>query len=318
LLLLWLGWRTDWRQVGHAFATLHWSLWWTSVALIILTQAVSGLRWRLLGLPLGLEQSIARYVGCYFLGMFVGLFLPSVGGDVVRAWSLAAGPGRRWAALLSVLVDRSTGLLALLVMAVVGVGVCPVKLPVWIGWSICGAAAAAGFGCSAVIWLLHRRGHGSSSLSPSADPPPNASANQRASWKNYFREAADAVAIYLGHPRLLVGTSVLAMALQAAQVGTVWLIGVGLDLTVPGLYYCLLVPVVSLLTLLPISISGMGVREASTVLLLAPLRVEGGAALTLAFLWYAAFVVASLVGIGFYLLGDYTGLKPAEVLEEAM
>ena len=45
----------------------------------------------------------------------------------------------------------------------------------------------------------------------------------------------------------------------------------------PAAYYWVLVPMVSLLTLLPVSINGMGVREGGMVLLLAPLGVGTGA-----------------------------------------
>src|SRR5947209_8083614 len=87
-----LAWRTDWARVGHAFAQMRPGLWLAAVGLYLATQVVSGLRWRLLAEPLGFEQSLARFTGLYFVGMFFNLVLPtSVGGDVVRAWYLDGG-----------------------------------------------------------------------------------------------------------------------------------------------------------------------------------------------------------------------------------
>lgn len=53
---------------------------------------------------------------------------------------------------------------------------------------------------------------------------------------------------------------------------------------------------VSVLTLLPISVNGMGVREGATILLLQPLGVSKETAMTLAFLWFAVYVCVSLLG----------------------
>ena len=53
---------------------------------------------------------------------------------------------------------------------------------------------------------------------------------------------------------------------------------------------------VSVLTLLPISVNGMGVREGATILLLQPLGVSQTSAMTLAFLWFAVYICVSLLG----------------------
>src|SRR5436309_9343288 len=104
--------------------------------------------------------------------------------------------------------------------------------------------------------------------------------------------------------RIFLISGALSIIVQLANVLIVWLIGQALHLSVPGSYYLLLVPTVTLLTLLPISLNGMGVREGATVLLLAPLGVDSGTAVTLAFLWFMAFVTPSIGGVFFYLFGQ--------------
>src|SRR5262249_30705606 len=86
-LLALLAWRTNWTQVGDAFARLDRHLWFAAVGLYLATQAVSAWRWQLLSRPLGFERPLSHYLGFYFIGMFFNLVLPtSVGGDVVRAF----------------------------------------------------------------------------------------------------------------------------------------------------------------------------------------------------------------------------------------
>lgn len=287
-LLAWLGWRTDWSQVSEAFANLHLGPWLAALGLYLGAQVISSLRWQHLARPLGFEGPLARFTGYCFIGMYFNLMLPtSVGGDVVRAWYLDNRPGRRMDAFLSVLIDRLIGLLALLALACVAVAACPIELPVWIRVSVwaCGAAAALGL---AALPVLVR-------------------------WTNRFgrvRRLAERGRLYLAHPWLLLNTLALSLVVQVANVGLVWLVGRAIGAPVPAAYYCILVPMVSLLTLLPVSLNGMGIREGGTVLFLAPLGIGAGTALSVAFLWFAVGTVASLGGGCVYLFGRFP--RPTE------
>jgi hypothetical protein len=62
---------------------------------------------------------------------------------------------------------------------------------------------------------------------------------------------------------------------------------------------------VALLTLLPVSLNGMGVREAGMILFLRPAGVPAGTAVTVAFLWFCGQTAAGLAGAGAYLFGQF-------------
>jgi len=74
---------------------------------------------------------------------------------------------------------------------------------------------------------------------------------------------------------------------------------------VPPLYYGVLLPLVSILTLLPISLNGMGLRETSTVFLLAPLHIHSASAVSFSLLLFAVYAAASLIGGLIYLFGRF-------------
>jgi uncharacterized protein (TIRG00374 family) len=294
-LLAVLAWRTNWHQVAEAFAHLNWGLWLLAVACYVGCQIVSSLRWQWLARPLGFHQPFRRFVALYFIGMFFNLVLPtSVGGDVVRAWYLAEGPGRRLDAFLSVFVERLSGLLVLLLIACTAAAVCPLPLPAWVPWIVWGLTAA-GFLSLPIIVVLSRlpcplpRFHG-----------------VHARLARFGEQLVTAGRLYLCRPRLLLGTTLLSGLVQAGNVVLVWLIGLAIGAPVPASYFWILVPMVALLTLLPISLNGMGIREGAMVVLLAPVGVGSGTAVSLAFLWFAACTVVSVAGIGFYLGGGYS------------
>jgi uncharacterized membrane protein YbhN (UPF0104 family) len=101
----------------------------------------------------------------------------------------------------------------------------------------------------------------------------------------------------------------LSVFVQLANVVLVWLVGQSIAVPVPALYYGIVVPMVTLLTLLPISVNGLGVREGGLILFLAPLGVSESTALSLAFLWFSVFTTVSLCGGAVYLFGRFPRLQ---------
>ena len=286
-LLGWLAWCADWSRIAHIFRHLRLELWLAAVLLYVLTQFVSALRWRLLAEPLGFQHALRRYAAYYFIGMYFNLFLPtSVGGDVVRAWYLDSKSGRRLPAFLSVFVDRFSGLLMLLALACAAALLCPVPLDRWVAASVWTTAACAFLGLLSLPIL----------------------ARFTAKFERMRRLVAG-IRLYLDRPRLILTTTGLSLIVQAANVILVWLVGRAIGAPVPGSYYWILVPMVTLLTLLP-SVNGIGIREGGVLLFLHPLGVDEPTALTLSFLWFAVFTAASLVGAGIYLFGNFS--RPEE------
>lgn len=289
-LLTWLAWQTDWRKIGKGFSQLRLELWVLALGLLTLTQIVSSFRWQVLARPLGFNRPTRQMIGFYFIGMYFNLLLPtSVGGDVVRAWYLDGGSGKKLNAFFSVFLDRLCGLWVLLVLACLGVLLSPLPLPGWITGTV--------WGC-ALCGLL-----GTLSL------PLMGKYHARATGKlQRILQALQA----LPSLNFLVWPILLSVVVQVANVFLVWVLGEAIGAPVPASYYWILVPMVSLLTMLPISVGGAGVREVTTALMLAPLGVSEGIGLTLAILWFAVTAAASLLGGLVYLVGRF----PRPVLPE--
>jgi glycosyltransferase 2 family protein len=293
-----LAWRADWGQIAAAVRQLRPGYALAALVTFLLTQLVSASRWRLLARPLGFDHPRRHFAGMFYVGMYFNLFLPtSVGGDVVRAWYLG-GPGKRGAAMISVLADRGSGLLVLLAMAATATLLSPDPVPAWVKVAVAALAAGGAVGLVGLFALgkLTRRWRDSQ-----ADAP---------GWVRKVRgllmAATEAWWAYRRRPGLALGATLLSVVVQAASVLIVALLDRALGVGVPVTYYAIAVPLVSLLTLLPVSLNGMGVREASMGLLLAPAGVSGTLAGSLAFLWFLVMAAAGLVGGGVYLLGRFT------------
>lgn len=281
-LLTLIAWKTNWPRVVEAFSGLRGEFWLAAVGVLLTGQIVSAWRWQLFAERLGFTRSVRELTHLYLIGMYFNLILPTaVGGDVVRAWYVSGASGRRLAAFVSVFLDRVSGLVVLVALACVGVLLCPaeVPLPAWIPWTMWAIAAT---GVCAVCCV------------PIA-----------ARWRRLNagrREQLQALWRTMREPRLLLSASLLSLYVQTASVVILWLVARALHTPVPLSYLWILVPMVSLLTMLPVSIGGHGVREGAMVLLLAPLGVDRDTALTLSLLWFAVSMTCGLLGGVVYLL----------------
>jgi glycosyltransferase 2 family protein len=264
-----------------------------SLGLYCLGQLVSSYRWQLLARTLGFQDRFGRFVALYYVGMFFNLFLPtSIGGDVVRAWSLgkkqATSEPRTKAALLSVISERFSGLLALLLLAGVTAFVGAEGLPSWAFTTVWGLVAAGGLGLIMLPVV--------------------------ARWHSKLRALAQGLSLYRGHRRTWLIAFGLSLIVQVAAVAEVWLLGSALHLPASFAVYAIAVPLTTLLTMLPITVNGVGVREGALAVLLAPAGVTSAGALALGALWFVVLLAASLLGGIVYLLAGFS--SPSDALAD--
>ena len=125
------------------------------------------------------------------------------------------------------------------------------------------------------------------------------------------RGILEALAQYRGRSGLIAYTCSLSLGIMAANVVVVWMLSRSLGGEVPAAYFWVAVPVVTLLTLLPVSINGMGVREVGLGVLLAQAGAPASLGVTVAVLLFGLYVAAGLIGAAVYLFGAFPKL-PAE------
>jgi uncharacterized membrane protein YbhN (UPF0104 family) len=295
VLLAAIAWRTNWGEVAQRFAGLRIEMWFAAVGLLVVGLIGNARRWQLYAQQLGFERPLAQLSAYYFIGTYFNLVLPTgMGGDVVRVVYLNEQSGRKWAAFVSVLLERINGLLLLMAFACAGLVFCPFALPWWVVLSVTGSTAAALLAVLALPAVQRSR------LVPAAR-----------------REQLGVLVGLLGDRGLWWRTLPLSVLTQASGVLILWClaVGIGLDLTLA--YSCVVFPMVTLLLLLPISVNGMGLREAGMVLFLTPLGVETAPALTLAFLLFSVGAAVSLLGGLLYLLGAPGQPKRVPASQEA-
>ena len=117
-LLAGIFWRGDFRG-NLAKVLLSASPFWLlcGFALAGVVQFLCLVRWRIFLRMVGMEVGWAESAGCFFAGLFCNLFLPGgAGGDFVKIGLLAARRHDPARAALSVVMDRFTGSISMIVL----------------------------------------------------------------------------------------------------------------------------------------------------------------------------------------------------------
>jgi glycosyltransferase 2 family protein len=253
-------------------------------------QCLSAWRWWLLLRPVQLVVPYARMVAFYFIGMFFNIFLPTiVGGDAVKAILLTRETGAPARATMSVFMERNVGLFALLTIATAAAFVAP---PVEVrGFNLLQLTLIvfAAF-IAANIVLANRPAYRLVDYLVAMTPLSRIRSRAASLYEALlpYREAR-----WRG---LVAGAIAQSFLFQAIVILVVFLNAAALNLHPPLSALAVFVPLISLAGMLPISVNGLGIREALYVLLFGRIGVPPDAAFSMAVLYFAVTLGASLPG----------------------
>lgn len=330
LLLVWVFHRIflnegqrAWQRQGKTWETLshsdQWRVAWShgpqelwntlhlvdptafAVSLLFMgsTVLLGAVRWRRILRVQGLDLSVRRTLGISLVAQFFNAFLlGSTGGDLLKAYYAARETHhRKTEAVVTVLVDRLIGLFSMLALA------CLLMIPNYrfiIDYSSYTALALLVFSmmlvCGGFVALAFWGGV--------SRRWPGARDWLRRLPKGETLERSLEACRRFGHARgFLSSTLALSTALNLACVLQLTALAWGLHLKIPLLVFPWVVLMIICASALPITPSGLGVREHLYVLLLAvpAIHVDATKALALSLLAYAGFLLWSLVGGVVYL-----------------
>lgn len=278
LLIWWLLDRIDIGPVLTRLAEIR-PLWLLPIVAAYALQIVfAAERWRLVAQAIGVDIPRLEAARILMIGLFFNQTLPSaIGGDAVRVWLVSRAGIKLGKSVNFVLCDRVVALMVLLV--IVGL-----TLPLFyalvgdrtarLGITVLVAGGAVGFGLALVAgdWfarLFHRF---------RLSRPLGALASD-------FRRAV--LAPRTSPPMLLLSALVHLLTIVIAL-----LVARALALQVEFAHCLVLVPPVVLLTMVPVSIAGWGLRESAMVVAFGFVGVAAADALA----WAVAFGLAALIG----------------------
>ncbi|HEY6332266.1 MAG TPA: lysylphosphatidylglycerol synthase transmembrane domain-containing protein [Blastocatellia bacterium] len=261
----------------------------SAILIYLLVQALSAYRWYGLLVPVGMRVSFPRVLALYFLGMYSSLFLPAaIGGDVVKVYYLNKRSRNLSGATATVFLDRDTGLAALLVIAVVAAAVAGTKFD--------SVALAPVFG----LFLI---GFVAINLALFWRPTYNLVHHLMKLFKlkrpdEKIERMFVSFAAFRKRPSALTKALLLSLLIQFGGVLVNSLAGISIGMrTHNGLAdYMVFIPAISLISMIPISVNGMGWREGAYIILFMSAGATRDQSTVLSLLWLAILVITSLPG----------------------
>ncbi len=258
-------------ELTQLLAAIDWR--WLAAGLVIPLVGIplSALRWRVLLHHYGVDRGYRELLLRYWSGSFYNTVLPgSVSGDIVRVGGLTRSGVSLALSTFSVLADRFIGLWFCLLIGLVS-SLWPSRLPHRV---LLGVVFVAGLsGSLLALWLLQyvRR--------------------SRWRWLDRAQSLVALLRVWPGWSLLL-----LALAFQCLVIVHLYVVARAVQAPISLLASGLYMPAVVLAALLPVSLNGLGIREAVLVVLLAGIGVSSEQATVVGLLILLTSTISSLPG----------------------
>src|SRR5690606_34180014 len=233
-----------------------------------------------------IRAGLGRLTSHYLAGQFVSNVLPTtIGGDVLRVSRLSRDTGETPGTFASVVLERMTGWLVLPVITIIGFLVNPGLRQLGRATQLALLLAVGTLvGLAGVLTLAGSRRLGGRFAS-------------RSGWRRFAGAVHLGVARLRHQPGTAAGVLVAGFAYLLVLVLAAVAAAQALGLRPAGLTALLdFFPAVLIAQVLPISMSGLGVREGAFVLFLGPLGVATDEAVALGLLLYLLNLAVSLLG----------------------
>jgi len=262
VLYLYLRSPIDHGHLKTSVTDLRWFPLVLFFPLCVANQAISALRWKTLLGADGIDMPFGKLFVSYWIASFFNFFMPSnVGGDVYRIADIARRSAKPVNTTVSVFADRLVGFVAMsflgIVFPLLGLRMIPEE---W-RWAL--LLAAFVFACFIAAAFV-AKSEFFAGFVPRLLP---------GKWRVKARTVAESARVsfnaYWRDPVVFIKCLGLSFVFQTVMITAIWCIGTSLGITdangkaLPFFAYCVFVPIINMLESVPVSVNGIGTRDAA-------------------------------------------------------
>lgn len=272
------------------------NIWWILLAVITFTfsNVLGAIQWYFLMKVTGIHLPLFRVIAYYYSGLFFNNFLIGyVGGDAIRIYDISKASGDSAHAISTVFFDRLIGFAMLTTLALFSIlawrniiqsnTIILVVLFIFLCWVL-----------SFIVIF-------------------NARIARKAGWifriifpaKIYakIRNVYSSINSFKDAKKTLVSVILISLFVQALRIIVHYFCALSVGLNLHIKYFVIFIPIIALLSSLPISIGGIGIRESSAVALFSQLKtLQPGSVVAFEFLAYLVGLIATIPGGLFFIL----------------
>ncbi len=276
-------------QMGEALRQANWNWLWIGVGVFFLCTILATVRWKILLNVQGIDMGWLRTWQLFMIGMFFNLFmLGSTGGDVVKMFlTMREARNNKAAALLSVFMDRVIGMMALILISLGFL---------YFRYDVLSHSPASSALLTTLLWLL----------AAAVVITVGMFVGSAFGWVHYLPqwtplrgrivEVSAACHMYAKGWRQTIWAFLVSFPLFAMFFITFYCAARAFTDQLGLVDIFSVLPIVAVITAIPISVSGIGLRESLFVQLLAPFGVGAAVATLISVTGFLINTVGSLAG----------------------
>ncbi|MCX5697635.1 MAG: lysylphosphatidylglycerol synthase transmembrane domain-containing protein [Candidatus Omnitrophica bacterium] len=266
-----------------------------ALAVFFFTYVLCLYRWEMLLKALDFKLPLKRVIISFSGGVYSSLLLPStVGGDFTRSIDLGVHTKRPRAIVATVLLDRLSGYVGLAIL---------VLFSLFLGWGLIKNDKSVLISVAVIILILVVilavlfNTFLFSRVNKLLNSPK--SGKFRESLRNLHEE----MHVFRNNKKVILMNIILSLFIQAVTPISSYIIALSLGIKMNLIYFFIFLPIIGAITLLPISIGGLGLRENMTVLFLAKAGVAKSSAVAISLINFSFIVVYACIGGLIYVFG---------------
>jgi len=263
--------------------------WFLSGAVVVTlsTYVLCYYRWKMLLNGVGVYPSHRKLLSAFCGGIFFNLFLPStVGGDFVRTFDLAQRTQKGHEVAATVIMDRINGYAGMVIVALAGI-MYGGRLIDDKGVVLAVLGLTAGLILICVVLFNDGIFNTFNGMLKSSSAGRIRKALQRVHEEVYF---------FRSQRRLLAKSLFVSVIIQIVCPVASYMIAAALGIKVSLIYFLVFLPIISAVSVLPITTGGLGLRDVLTVFFFAKVGVARNAAFAMSLIGFAYLLVFALIG----------------------
>ena len=251
------------------------------------------LRWRMLLRAADICIPLKKLISSFSGGVFFSIFLPStIGGDIVRSADLAEHTRKAKTVIATVFLDRLSGYSGLVI----------VILPaIFLGRDLAHdnvvfSSIAVIIAVLVIVLLILFNNRIYSVITKFLSAP------GAGRVKEAIKDIHQEIHIFRNHKKVIIHNLALSTLIQVISPLSIYFIACSLGLKVNFIYFLIFLPIIGAITLIPISIGGLGLREGLFVVYFAKAGVIKQLALAMSLLSFSFVVIFGAIGGLIYVL----------------
>ncbi|MFH1505081.1 MAG: lysylphosphatidylglycerol synthase transmembrane domain-containing protein [Candidatus Omnitrophota bacterium] len=273
-------------------------LFWAFLA-FFLCYLIGAARWKFLLVSLGIKAGKREVFYSFFSSLFFNLFFPSfVAGDLFRGYSISRRHGELKKVASSILMDRFSGALALTLIA-------------FFSFIFKGDIIEVGGAGSALFILCFLALFGSLAIfSKTFFSLLMKVFKKKSSLKEKISSFHNQLYFFKKNPKVFFKSFLFSFPIQIFSSIGFFISSKAFGLQIDIIYFLILVPIVMAIALIPITIAGVGTREASAVYFFSLIGVEKSVGLGMSLLNLVFLIVMGILGGIFYVSVYHRWFQP--------